>query len=120
MLPSSHEGLPIALLEALSFGLPVLASDIPANLDVGLPSGSYFPLGDVAALATAMRARAASCPVVDEERRRIRAWVAARFDWNDIARRTLEVYRGVVDRKDAVRPSQGNVPSKRASRAAEQ
>lgn len=31
VLPSFHEGLPIVLLEALSYRLPVLVSDIPAN-----------------------------------------------------------------------------------------
>ena len=44
VLPSSHEGLPIALLEAMSYGLPVLASDISANKEVPLPPSCYFKL----------------------------------------------------------------------------
>ncbi|MEW6353676.1 MAG: glycosyltransferase family 4 protein, partial [Pseudomonadota bacterium] len=55
VLPSSHEGLPIALLEALSFGVPVLASDIPPNREIGLGAECYFPLGDIHALAAALR-----------------------------------------------------------------
>ena len=51
VLPSSHEGLPIALLEAMSYRLPVIVSDIPANLEVGLEKEAYFPVGDIAALA---------------------------------------------------------------------
>ena len=43
-LPSSHEGLPIALLEAMSYHLPVVVSNIPANLEVGLSSDCYFLL----------------------------------------------------------------------------
>ena len=50
VLPSYHEGLPIALLEALSYGLPPLVSDIPANLEVGLNKKYYFPCGNVEAL----------------------------------------------------------------------
>ena len=46
-LPSSHEGLPIALLEAMSYKVPVVVSDIPANLEVGLPKEDYFPCGAV-------------------------------------------------------------------------
>jgi glycosyltransferase involved in cell wall biosynthesis len=40
-------GLPIALLEAMSYGLSVLVSDIPANKEVELPAHRYFNCGNV-------------------------------------------------------------------------
>lgn len=95
VLPSSHEGLPIALLEALSYGLPVLASDIAANLAVGLDASCYFPLGDVPALADKLRqlGKQTSDARVIEERRQ---WVAARFDWDQVALQTQAVYAQVA------------------------
>ena len=51
VLPSFHEGLPISLLEAMSYNLDVLVSDIPANIQVDLPAGSFFRVGDTEALA---------------------------------------------------------------------
>jgi glycosyltransferase involved in cell wall biosynthesis len=95
VLPSSHEGLPIALLEALSYGLPVLASDIRANREVGLPDEHYFPLGDVAALAGRLRELAAR-PLTADDREARRQWVSERYDWRKIAGQTLEVYRSVL------------------------
>ena len=41
VLPSSHEGLPITLLEAMSYNIDTLVSDIPANLAVGLSKEHY-------------------------------------------------------------------------------
>jgi glycosyltransferase involved in cell wall biosynthesis len=95
VLPSSHEGLPIAMLEALSYGLPVVASDIPANLEVGLPAEHYYPLGDVTTLAKRLKEFAAQA-LTARARESRRAWVSERFDWRDIARRTLAVYKAVV------------------------
>lgn len=92
VLPSSHEGLPIALLEALSYGLPVLASAIPANLEVGLSDKHYFPLGDTNALAVALR-RLARDGNDAQQRHGRQMWVEERYDWARIAARTLEVYR---------------------------
>jgi glycosyltransferase involved in cell wall biosynthesis len=91
VLPSSHEGLPIALLEALSYGLPVLASDIPANLEVLLPADQYFPLGNIEALAKRIILFSAN-NLTQTARENIRMWVSKRYDWYDIAYKTLGVY----------------------------
>lgn len=91
VLPSSHEGLPIAMLEALSYGLPVVASDIAANLEVGLPAENYFPLGDVDALAARLRSFAAVEKHQSESDER-RAWVIGHYDWRVIAGQTFAVY----------------------------
>jgi glycosyltransferase involved in cell wall biosynthesis len=96
VLPSSHEGLPIAMLEALSYGLPVLASDIPANLEVGLSAEHYFPLGNIESLAERIE-QFSNKSLTKLERENIRVWVTQRYDWRDIAKKTLQVYVDCLD-----------------------
>lgn len=55
VLPSFHEGYPIVLVEAINYGKPILASDIPANRQLELPAGCYFPVGSVRALEEQLR-----------------------------------------------------------------
>jgi glycosyltransferase involved in cell wall biosynthesis len=54
--PSRYEGLSVALVEALSNGLPAVVSDIPQNREVadGLPSVRMVRCGDSQALAAAL------------------------------------------------------------------
>ena len=91
VLPSSHEGQPIAVLEAASYGLPLILSDIPEHRELAVPGARYFPVGDVAALTDHLAAifaapAAARCDAFE------RAQLMAKHDWDAIAQRTLGVY----------------------------
>ncbi|MDR1332717.1 MAG: glycosyltransferase family 4 protein [Tannerella sp.] len=91
VLPSSHEGLPFTLLEAMSFGRDVLVSDIAANRAVNLPAECYFHYSDdpVPALREALADRL-SRPAAP------RAYDLSPYDWDTIAEQTLAVYREVL------------------------
>lgn len=88
VLPSSHEGLPIALLEAMSYKLPVIVSDIPANLEVGLNADCYFPCGNVEELTTKLQQNV-DTPYHAEN------YDMGKYDWEVIASQVHEVYRGL-------------------------
>ena len=84
-LPSSHEGLPIALLEAMSYGAPVIVSDIPANVEVGLPDESYFPCGDIKALSLKLQ------KTIDEPAKTIN-YDMTKYSWDKIAGQVADIY----------------------------
>lgn len=84
-LPSSHEGLPIALLEAMSYGVKVIVSGIPANKEVGLPESDYFPVGNVDALTEKLKT------VVNQPLQHI-DYDMKKYDWEKIADQVRDVY----------------------------
>ncbi|HRH32505.1 MAG TPA: glycosyltransferase family 4 protein, partial [bacterium] len=91
--PSTSEGLPIAVLEAMSYGKAVIASDIPENLEVVGDYGVSFKTGDVADLAQKI------IELVEDPMQAAglghvaRTYVEDSFNWDDIATEVLAVYR---------------------------
>ncbi len=85
VLPSYHEGLPIALLEAMSYGLDVAVSDIRANRLSELDGSDFFKRGDCDDLARLIDTKLRVAP-------RRRCYDMSRYDWDAIAARTAEVY----------------------------
>jgi len=92
--PSLYEGFGLAPLEAMACGTPVVASDVPALVEA---------VGDAAELVTPDNlfdvARGLRAVLLDNARRRELSESgrarARRFDWNDTARATLDVYQEI-------------------------
>ncbi len=101
VLPSSHEGMPIALLEALAYGLPILASNIEANLALELDAESYFPLGDVPALSQAMQKKLSDSKRPSQasvDVGEMGSKIMARYNWTTICEQTASLYLSVLKR----------------------
>jgi glycosyltransferase involved in cell wall biosynthesis len=95
VLPSYHEGHPIALLEAIGHNLPVLVSDIPAHKEIELLSESYFECGNVESLTKKLESF-----LEDNSIRKkgilTRQLLESKYNWEKIAAQTIEVYHQVV------------------------
>lgn len=95
VLPSYYEGLPIVLLEAMSYGLSCIASDIPANKNIELSDNRFFKTGDVNAIAEKIE-EFINRPFKEEERKRQIDIIAEQYNWGKIAEDTLRVYKSVI------------------------
>jgi glycosyltransferase involved in cell wall biosynthesis len=95
VLPSFYEGLPIALLEAMSYGLSCIASDIQANRCIRLSRERFFKAGNVEALVEKIKQFINSRWDEVDKRRQIR-YLLEEYSWEKIADETLRVYREVT------------------------
>lgn len=87
IMSSFEEGLPIALLEAMSYDIDVLVSNIPANLQIGLSPEDYFRVGDEEELKSKILEKLSL-----NKKRSFSEILSERFNWDKIAIETNNIY----------------------------
>jgi glycosyltransferase involved in cell wall biosynthesis len=101
VLPSRREGLPVALMEAMSCALPCVASRLPGATDTLIEdgvSGVLVPPGDVAAFVSAVAAVLADPARASAMGAAARQVILDRFANEKIADRWLQSYETVLAR----------------------
>ena len=90
IMSSYEEGLPIALLEAMSYDIDVLVSDIPANLQIGLNEDDYFLTGNEEVLKEKILGK-----LSHTTQRSFGEILSDRFNWDKIASETNNIYQSL-------------------------
>jgi glycosyltransferase involved in cell wall biosynthesis len=96
VLPSDIEGLPIALLEAMSFGNCCLTSDIAENLEVIGDCGATFKQGDADDLADKLQLLLSNPERCEAMGDRSRRHVLETYDWDGVTLHTEAIYYSLL------------------------
>ncbi len=96
VFPSRYEGFGLPALEAMACGAPVAASSSSSIPEVLGPAAAYFSPDSLDSLMAAL------CSLLDDPAERSRLVKigrrrAGRFTWEETARRTMAVYRSVLE-----------------------
>ena len=93
VLPSDLEGMPLSLLEAMSYGNACLTSDIEECAAVVEDKALTFGKSDVADLTAKLQYACDNDRVVAKLKSEAADYICGRFNWDDVVERTLELYK---------------------------
>lgn len=93
-LPSDLEGMPLSLLEAMSYGNCCLTSDIDECTEVVGDKAVAFKKGDVDDLRDKLQGLIDDIKTVAEYKESAADYILEKYNWDDVVEKTLGVYRG--------------------------
>jgi len=94
--PSEAEGLSISLLEAMSYGLPCLVSDIPANVEVVENSDLIFQTKNELDLAAKLNLALNNPEVLARNQAQMKTLVKQKYDWPKLVDEIVRLYQNLI------------------------
>lgn len=94
VLPSDLEGMPLSLLEAMSYGNCCVVSDIDECTEVVENKAIIFKKSNVEDLREKLQAACDHPEEVKKQKVEAADYICGKYSWDDVVERTLAVYRG--------------------------
>ncbi|WP_187232599.1 glycosyltransferase [Actinomadura sp. HBU206391] len=101
VLPSLHEGMSNAVMEAMAAGLPVVASDVGGTAELLRDRGVLVPPADAAALAAALERVLTDRSFATRLGQSARAWSRAHLHVSTMVDRHVRIYGELLERRCA-------------------
>lgn len=92
-LPSNLEGMPLSLLEAMSYGNCCLVSDIPECAEVVEDKALIFKKADVKDLQSKLQDACDHPEMVMEMKRQAADFICKKYNWDEVVKETMKLYR---------------------------
>lgn len=92
-LPSDLEGMPLSLLEAMSYGGCCLTSDIPECATVIEDKGATFKASNVKDLTKTLQGLLDNPKKVEKIKKESQEYVLKKYNWDEVVDKTLELYK---------------------------
>lgn len=93
VLPSNLEGMPLSLLEAMSYGNCCLVSDIAECVDVVEDKAITFRKSDVANLKEKLQELCDEVELVHKYKSEAADFICEKYNWDVVVRKTVTLYR---------------------------
>lgn len=97
VLPSDLEGMPISLLEAMSYGKCCLTSDIPECKEINGKNGFIFEKSNIESLRKELAKLLNNPELVEKAGVNAKLYVEKNHDWSAIIKKTESIYKGQYD-----------------------
>lgn len=92
-LPSDLEGMPLSLLEAMSYGNCCLVSDIPECAEVVEDKALIFKKSDVGDLREKLQDACDHPEKVDVHKKQAADFICEKYNWDEVVKETMKLYR---------------------------